>query len=252
MKTNNKIKIVLLIGALALSGCGLNSTDDGTLVAGQARGSRTGNITVGGSNQLAIDSAVPKPAASEWAEVKMQKMNLEKFLSVAEGKSVTIPLDSYNSAGAYFWGQFESTDGTGIRLGDRASEENFFKNLNKNKFNFEMQIWDKFTNGTTSDGKKVDYLGYAFFGRSTGKSAGELISATSGDTNDGRLKFVLQFRDTLGDVYLIGEVNRSTRQMTGGVVFTELGNKTSTVGLGNFQGLKGATSVDACKFLKCQ
>lgn len=244
MKT---IKVLIILGlSFGLSACGLNNSSDDTLVANQLRGSRTGNVAAF-NNKKAIDLNISKPSSSVWGELSGTRQALEGFLSIAEGQNITLGSNITN-IGLYFWGSLKSTK-TKLNLGSRSSVDEYFNSLDQKNFQFELEIWDNYTGGTDSNGNKIDYLGYAYMGRSSSTQVGSLSGFGYQDTSYGPYVGV-KFTDSLGDIIVEGQItvnssNVNGSLMDGKVSYRSKYNSQAAV-LGTF------SNLPACKFFVCQ
>ncbi len=230
---------------IGLAACGLNSSDDKTIVAnlrGSSFGGSTAALTNGGK---AIDLQTNRPANTslKWTYMSVPKLNLERFLSINEGTAVTIDNNNYSYVESFFWGDFRTTGGATLQIGNQASEQAYFESIDKSKFQFELTIWDYFTDGLNAQGERYDYLGYAYFGKGLSSvQAGELSKVVYVPNASGA-QIGLRFTDSIGDIVIEANLNRSTRTMTGNMFYRVTGS--SLVLLGQFNNLK------VCEFFKC-
>lgn len=247
---NKQTKIVALLSlylsaTLFLSACGLNSSDETPIQANLRGASRGGSVTSLSNGGKAIDLQVGRPpnTSAKWTYLQVPKANLEAFLSLSEGQSVTIDPQNYNYVDAFFWGNFSSTEGA-LKIGNSMLERQFFNSLDPNKFSFELTIWDYYTNGTNAQGQKYDYLGYAYFGRGTSQvQAGQLSQVKYIDNGNGNPQLGMRFTDSLGDIVFEATMNRSTLKMSGMISFRAPNQ--NLILLGNFQNL------NVCEMFKC-
>ena len=236
-------KIILGLGvALLLSSCALNSNSDDELRPSFMRGSRT--IGVVPANGLYIDNSIKKPSSAEWTysfSISSQQ-NLESFLELSSG---TLNL-TYKKTELFFWGQFPSEG----RLDPQnvGSYANYFNQIKKKSFQFEMEIWDELAGNLQND-KRIDLLGYAFFGRHGNNMSGELynISYQTSGTYEGVISLTLL--DSSGLVSLHGRISHDSQRNNfqwrfSGRMDFENSSSSPTMELGYF-------NVSACHFFKC-
>jgi hypothetical protein len=243
MKTN-KVKTMLvgvIILALYISGCGLNSSE-GTMKA-NLRGSRSGNVLADGKK--AIDLSISRPSTQFRLNPNYNGVN--SFLSIAEGTAVTVPSYLYNNDqfNIFFWGDLRSASSSTLQIGNISSEQQYFSNLDKNNFQFEISIWDYYTgtiNSTTKE--KYDYLGYAYFGSSKAGS----LSGQAYRNNGSSATIGVKFTDSLGDVIIEGDIVRNSsypkESIMNGTIFVRAAG-VSDIALGYFYNVK------VCSLFKC-
>lgn len=255
MKKNKVLKLVVVAAlGFLMTSCGLNSTDDSSLVANQIRSSR---LNGGSSNfsGLAIDLRTGRPAlnSTKWIWLDSSKFAIESFLSINEGgQSVILTPEIYNSTDVFFWGNLKSTQSPVLQIGNLAAEREYFESLDTDSFKFELAIWDKFTGVIDPQtNQKGDFLGYAYFAKDRSSSVGRLaqsVVVASGSDH----AVVIKFSDAVGDLLLEFRIARNQSRpelskMTGAVSFRE-GNNTNTrpILLGNFY------NHNVCDLFKCQ
>lgn len=246
IKTKYYLRSLLTIGlALSLSACGLNSSDEGTIRANLRGSSNGGSVTSLTNGGKAIELPVNRPAntSQKWTYMSTPKVNLENFLSLAEGQQVTIDPNNYSYVEAFFWGDLKSSTNNTLQIGNAASEQAYFTSLDKSKFLFELTIWDYFTDGLNSQGQRYDYLGYAYFSKGINSvQAGELSDAVYVPHSTSP-QVGIRFRDNLGDIVIEATLNRSTRTMSGNMFYRATGQSLNY--LGTFNNLR------VCEMFKC-
>ena len=256
MKTNQGLKLIyIIVIGFMLSACSLNSSDNQSVVGNQMRGSRTGNLLTNGG--LAIDLPINRPAQTsfKWAQLIPYDApgfpfanSLNYFLSVSEGRPVTAPSWVYPGLEMFFWGDLKSSGSGTLQIGNQASEIQYFNNLDKSNFQFELSIWDDLTDYTDPNtNTKYDYLGYAYFGRTSSSQVGELSGAvfTPGAQP---FEFGVRFTDSKGDLMLYFNIQRqsATPTMNGVIEFRGTDRNQPGTRLGSFNGLR------VCELFKCQ
>lgn len=244
MKTTNKIiKVIsVLLMSYSFLGCSLDSSDGGTLVANQLRGSSSGGVTPGGSGRLGLDLNTGRPNTNspKWGFLTKNKSSLEGFLSVIEGRNVTISQANFDSqyTQTYFWGDVRSKATNASPL---TNPDLYFQSLDLDNFKFEITIWDYFTDSVDpTTNKRYDYLGYTFFGKGGSVQAGQLLGVYPGLNGARRL----YFQDSLGTVVFAFVMNQSTGMMHGEIGFS-MGTQSTVYVLGSFSNLR------ICEFFKC-
>lgn len=233
--------IVVLSSALLnlfLAGCSLDEGGE-PLVANQARITRGSSTAPNGG--LAIDLPIQRP--SSLFRLRPDIYGVEAFLSLSARRNVQIPDSMISTIEIFFWGEFRSKSSNRLVLGNSSQERAYFQNLDVDNFQFEVQIWDDYTGARDRNtGKVYDYLGYAYFGRHSGNKVGALTGVIY-NTNSTNPVISLRFSDSLGNVYLEADLNRSTRKLNNGVIIFDSGSGTEV--LGTFE------NVNACSMFNC-
>lgn len=249
MKTNQGLKIIyLIVIGFLLSACSLNSSDGPSVVGNQMRGSRSGNLLPNG--QLAIDLPINRPEVTslKWGRLIPFDNGLNAFLSLAEGQQVVIPPWLFQTVEVFFWGDLKSTNASALQIGNQASEQQYFNNLDATNFEFELSIWDDFTDTINpATNTKYDYLGYAYFGQTGSNQVGQL-SGSVYTPGAQPFEFGVRFTDSKGDMLLYFNILRqgNSSTMSGVIEFRGTDRNQPGTRLGTFTGLR------VCDLFKCQ
>ena len=200
-------KIILSLGAaLILSSCGLNQNSDGELRATFMRGSRVAGVVP--VNGLYLNNSVKKPSSAEWTSAFniAGQSNLESFLEISQGALNK----TYQGTDIFFWGQIPSE--VSLDPKNVGTYVDYFKKVKKNNFKFEMEIWDEESGGLDENNKRIDLLGYAFFGRHGNSMSGDLYSAKYYESGSYEGTISLTFVDSSGLVALHGRIVEDTQR----------------------------------------
>jgi hypothetical protein len=250
MKTNQGLKLIYLIMlGFMLSACSLNSSDNQSVVGNQMRGSRSGNLLTNGG--LAIDLPIanrPEPTSLKWARLMPFENGVNAFLSLAENQPVVIPPWLFQTVDVFFWGDLKSSNAGVLQIGNQASEQQYFNNLDASNFEFELSIWDDFTDSVDpTTNKKYDYLGYAYFGQTGSNQVGQL-SGSVFTPGAQPFEFGVRFTDSKGDMLLYFNILRqgTNSTMNGVIDFRSTDRNQQGTRLGTFAGLR------VCDLFNCQ
>ncbi len=249
MKTKMGIKIINVLGLmLALAGCSLNSSEGGSLVANQVRTSRTGGVTAE-NGMLAIDiKSIDRPPldSPKWGYVNRDLVGVNAFLSIAESKQVQISQELFETVDIFFWGDLNSRSTSKLQLGNQISENQFFSELDPKNFQFEISIWDYYTDGINPQtNKKFDFLGYSYFGRKGSSKQVGVLNGSSYRVINGKPLIEISFSDSLGEISLVFDIDRNNQTMSGEIYLRPSASSNSIVFFGYF------TNHKICALFNC-